>query len=167
VQARIIAHKTEYIGLLERFQLLRRRNGNQGRIAPIVAPVPVDPFVPFKEIQLAAFPALVQRAGEMAAVLIGFDLLENFREFAAGPLRVLSQGTCGGSGQLYKRARFFFHHFTLVTCIDEAGIFSRAGFGCNPRRCAASYSTVEPGADSLAKRETARRWSGASGFEKR
>ena len=135
VQARIIAHQTEYIGLLERFQLLRRLNGNEGRVALIVALVPVDPFVPFMEIQLAAFPALVQRAREMAAVLGRIPPPRRFPRICRLPAPDAPTGRIRPEGAIAQTRSALLPSLYPRHLVHDVRIISRAGLRRNPGRC--------------------------------
>ena len=69
--------------LLQCFYLGFRLHRDESGIVPIITVVPVDPFVPLIEIELAALAALIQAADEMAAVFITFDPFQALGERAA------------------------------------------------------------------------------------
>jgi hypothetical protein len=61
-------------------------DGDQSGILLVVAVLPIDPLVPFVKIKLAAFPAFVQRAGEVAAILVGLNLFQECAELSRDTL---------------------------------------------------------------------------------
>ena len=68
VQTRKVAHEVENVRTFERLDVFLRNRDHRG-IHLVVTFVPIDPFIPFVEIKLAALPALVQRSDRVNTVL--------------------------------------------------------------------------------------------------
>src|ERR1700722_5915088 len=99
MQAGIVGHEIERRGIFERLYLLLRLNGNEGRIRFVVSLLPVDPLVPFKKIELPAFPAFAQGAMQMARVLVFLDFIEYFRELGFRAFGMLPEQALDGMPQ--------------------------------------------------------------------
>lgn len=109
MQTRKVEHEAEGIRAFERLDVVLL-NRNQGGVHLVVALIPIDPFVLFMEIKLAAFPAFVQGAGQVTAVLVALDLIKEFGEFACHAARTPPQRALDRMAQLNNPRRFRFGH---------------------------------------------------------
>jgi hypothetical protein len=100
LEARKVAHEGKHIRLFKGFNFFLRVNGNKSGIALIVAVHPMDPLVPFEEIKLAAFTTFVQRANQVATILVGFHLVKEFAEFVLETIWMLPQDAFDRGAQM-------------------------------------------------------------------